>query len=344
MAAVAAATVGELARVWLAATLVGVALAVTVGLTYRLRADHRRLLRRAPVLGELACGLGVVVADGWAYRSGHVFGPSQTLGVIWPLSGVLAAGVAFGSAGGAVTGLAFGPARLGDALANGVSHFDGHRVLSIVSTALVYALSGAVVGYITRLLHHAREEVALARARDELARTLHDGVLQTLAVIERRTSEPAVARIARDQERELRDFLFSADARPGPSKDLAVALRDAASRFEATFDARVDLVVPEDLPALTSEAVSAVAGAVGEILVNAGKHGRASRVTVYLEPDEDGGLFCSVRDDGAGFDPARTAEGVGLGGSVRARLTEVGGRVTVNSAPAQGTEVCLWIP
>ena len=55
-------------------------------------------------------------------------------------------------------------------------------------------------------------------------------------------------------------------------------------------------------------------------------------------------MFCSVKDDGSGFDPATTAEGVGLSRSIRGRMAEVGGRVEVRSAPGQGTEVLLWLP
>ena len=98
--------------------------------------------------------------------------------------------------------------------------------------------------------------MAVAKAREEVARTLHDGVLQALAVIERRTADAQIAKIARDQERELRDFLFSANYKAGPSKDLGFALRAAVGRFEAAIDARVDLLLPDDLPALGPPAVA----------------------------------------------------------------------------------------
>lgn len=343
MTVVVAVTSGDLARPWLAFALAGVTLAVTAALTVWLRPSPRSLLGSGPVAAELACGLAVVVADGWAYKSGHVFGPSQTLGVVWPLSGVLMAGIALGPLAGMVAGAAFGPARLFDAFANGVHHFDGHRVLSMASTALVYALAGAIVGYITRLLRQAREEVAAAQAREDVARTLHDGVLQTLAAIERRTAEPEIGRLARDQERELRDYLFSARNGRRRAGDLAVALHRAASRFESTFQGRAELLVPDDIPRLADPQIQALAGAVGEALSNAGKHGRAGRVTIYVEPAASGGVFCSVKDDGVGFDPTVTVEGVGLSGSVRARVLEAGGRAEVHSAPGEGTEICLWM-
>jgi signal transduction histidine kinase len=104
------------------------------------------------------------------------------------------------------------------------------------------------------------------------------------------------------------------------------------------------VVVADDVPALPPEQVSAVAGAVREALTNAGKHGAATRVTVYAEPSDDGGLFCSVKDDGGGYDTAAVPDGIGLGRSVRGRMAEVGGRVEVVSAPGFGTEVRLWLP
>jgi signal transduction histidine kinase len=78
-------------------------------------------------------------------------------------------------------------------------------------------------------------------------------------------------------------------------------------------------------------------------LTNAGKHGDARRVVVFAD-DENGGVFCSVKDDGVGFDPATVAEGIGLSRSVRGRVEETGGRVEVVSAVGQGTEVRLWLP
>jgi signal transduction histidine kinase len=104
------------------------------------------------------------------------------------------------------------------------------------------------------------------------------------------------------------------------------------------------VVVADDVPALSADGISAVAGAVGEALTNAGKHGGAGRVTVYAEPADDGGLFCSVKDDGGGYDTGAVPDGIGLSRSVRGRMAELGGRAEVDSAPGFGTEVRLWLP
>jgi signal transduction histidine kinase len=103
-------------------------------------------------------------------------------------------------------------------------------------------------------------------------------------------------------------------------------------------------VLDDDLPSLDEEEVRALAGAVGEALTNAGKHGSARRITVYAEPAPRGGVFCSVKDDGSGFDTTAVREGVGLARSIRGRMADMHGSVEIDSAPGRGTEVRLWLP
>jgi signal transduction histidine kinase len=346
MAAVLAVSRKDVDQPWAAVSLVILALAVTVFDTALLRTDHCRLLRRGPVLAELSVAAALVLADGWVYGPDHAFSTSQSLGSVWPLAGILAAGVALGPLPAAGAGLALGLARTGAVLLNGASIDTGGKVLSLTNTVVFYALGGSAAGYLTRLLRRAEREISAARAREEVARTLHDGVLQTLAVVERRASDPNLARLARQQERELREFLFGVTpaGRSFGGGDLGAALRECAARFEQSFGGRVDVIVAEDVPRLPGELVDALAGAAGEALMNAGKHGGASKVTIYVEPSDDDGVFCSVKDDGSGFDPATTRERVGLSRSIRGRIADVGGRVEIHSQVGDGTEVCLWLP
>jgi signal transduction histidine kinase len=353
MAAVLAVSRHDIRRPWLAVALVGAALAVTVADTALLRRNHAALLQPRPVLAELAVGAALVLCDGWAYGAGHAFSTSQSLGSVWPLAGILAAGISFGPLPAALAGIAIGMARTGAVLANGASIDTGGRVLSLTNTIVFYALGGSAAGYLTQLLRRAEREISAARAREEVARTLHDGVLQTLAVVERRATDPSLARLARQQERDLREFLFGA-APPGTALgggDLGAGLRAAAARYEEVFGGRVDVIVAADVPTLARPVCDALVGAVGEALTNAGKHGGASKATVYVEPAGEGegegdgaAIFCSIKDDGRGFDPATTPERVGLSRSIRGRVEEVGGTVEVRSQPGDGTEVCLWLP
>lgn len=345
---------GDLAHPVPAIGLVTIALLITIGQTLLLRREPARLTRPRAVVGEVAVGVALLGADGWVYAPPHVFTAEQSLGVAWPLAGVLAAGVVFGPAGGAAGGVAMGMARAVSSIANlpdsgpGATLMLGRltpqEVLSLLSTTVLYALAGGIGGYVARLLRRAEREVSVARAREEVARTLHDGVLQTLAVVERRTEDPVLAQLARDQERDLREWLFGV---PGTGVvgrgDLGDELRGAAARFETTYGGRATVLVPDDLPRLSGRTIAALGGAVGEALTNAGKHGGAGRVTVYVEPTDDG-VFCSVKDDGAGFDTDDAVERVGLTRSIRGRVEEVGGEVEIDSAPGRGTEVRLTLP
>ena len=341
----------QLDRPVVAIALVGVALAVTIADTVLLRTDVTSLCRPGPVLLELAVAAALVVGDGFVYGPDHAFSTSQSLGSVWPLAGILGAGVALGPVGAALSGITIGLCRVAAVAVNGAPIDSGGKVLSLTNTIVFYALGGAAAGYLARLLRRAEGEISAARAREEVARTLHDGVLQTLAIVERRATDPALARMAREQERDLREYLFGIARAGAPlaagdagHTDVGPPLRAAAARCEDHFGSRVQVVVADDLPDLPPAHVSALAGAAGEAMVNAGKHGAASKVLVYVEPSEDGGVFCSVKDDGAGFDTATTPEGVGLSRSIRGRMAEVGGRVEVRSAPGQGTEVLLWLP
>jgi signal transduction histidine kinase len=349
---------GNLVRPVAAFALVGAALAVTIWHTTLLRRAAPRLLT-GPVVGvEVGVAVALQLADGAVYRAGHVFSTEQPLGVAWPIAAVLSAGVAFGPVVGAATGAAMGLARAASSVLAVVPDPDpwlgpltAEQVLSLVTTTVMYALAGGIVGYVTRLavdaearVVRAERAVAELRAREDVARRLHDGVLQTLAVVERRSDDEQLARLARDQERDLRRYLFGA---PDPvvvgAGALGDALRAAADRYERTFPGRTEVVVPDDVPVLAPEVLEAVVGAVGEALTNAGKHAEANRVVLYAEPT-DGGVFVSVRDDGVGFDPATVTARVGLARSIRARIEEVGGTVEVTSAPGAGTEVSLEVP
>jgi signal transduction histidine kinase len=106
-------------------------------------------------------------------------------------------------------------------------------------------------------------------------------------------------------------------------------------------DAQVEGRQP-GLPGPSSEAAAALVGAVDEALVNVGKHAGVTRVTVRVRP-EPRGLAVTVVDQGCGFD-AGARPGLGLEGSVRARIREVGGWAFVESVPGSGTRVELWVP
>lgn len=340
---------GALSRPALAWLLVAAALAWTITATVLLRLDQRALVGLPAIGCELAIGVALGLGGGLVYaqtRDPNVaFSSIRTLGFAWPIAGVVTTGVVLGAGAGTGAGLVVAAPRIFSPVVNGITFGDyrNGKWFSMISTVLLYALAGGVAGYIAELVRHARDQVAAARAREQVARTLHDGVLQTLAVIERRTDDLELARLAREQERDLRDFLLSGS---DPTEhDLGIRLRAAARRFEQMFEGRATVVLAPDLPRLDAARVDALAAAVGEALVNAGKHGAPRQVTVFAEPTDDGtAVLCSVHDDGCGFDPAVVGERIGLSRSIRGRMLDVGGRADIESRPGTGTEVRLWLP
>ena len=319
------------------AALLVVALAWTTVATEASIRRRRLLFHPAAVVVELAIGAALLLADGLVYdRADH----SQSLGSIWPLAGVLMAGVAGGPVGGAVAGSVLGLSRwLGDVISPNVPSASS---LSLFSSGVLFTIAGAAAGAVMNRVRTAETVVAQARARDEVARTLHDGVLQTLAAVQRRSSDRELAALAREQELELRSFL-AGDRTPTETLDLGAALRHAAGRAERHHGLRVDvLIVDEDHPVVDPQVVEALSGAVGEALTNAAKHGAASRATVFIDVDDT--AFVSVKDDGSGFDPEVAQPGLGTTGSIHGRLASVGGSAEIDARPGSGVEVRLSAP
>ena len=220
---------------------------------------------------------------------------------------------------------------------------DRDQLASLAATIVFYAVFGGVAGWVGRLLRQAEREVAVARAREEFARTMHDTVLQTLALTARRTadSDPVLARLARDTDRQVRLFLYGPVSVDRDRRELTGSLRQAAVAAARPYDLEVTVSSVGDRLRMRADAVVAVTAAVSEAITNAGKHANASRVTVFADED-DGEVLVTVRDDGDGFDPVAAETGRGLSDSIIARMSDAGGRADVVSAPGRGTEVRLW--
>lgn len=203
-----------------------------------------------------------------------------------------------------------------------------------------------------RLVRELGEE-RTARAREaeraDIAAHLHDSVLQTLALVRRYAAdEELVARMARAQERELREWLY--DDRPAEGTSVAAELRHVVGQVEDTRIERTDgggiavavesVVVGDCVP---DAQTTALLQAVRESLVNAIAHG-APPVSVYLEVGELR-VDAFVRDRGAGFDVDAVApDRFGLRESIIGRVRRRGGTAEVVSRPDWGTEVRMSVP
>ena len=200
-----------------------------------------------------------------------------------------------------------------------------------------------------RALNEERAARIRTDEREEIASHLHDSVLQTLALIQKQADRPdTVARLARSQERELRQWLFSDRARPNES--LAAAISAVAAEVEDTYGPEVETVTVGDVtvdelrdPA-RARAWGALVAAAREALVNAAKHSGADKIDVYCEvADNEVEVF--VRDRGVGFDvDAVDPDRQGITRSIRSRMERAGGTAHVTSTPGRGTNVGLTLP
>ncbi|GAA4361900.1 ATP-binding protein [Paeniglutamicibacter cryotolerans] len=175
-----------------------------------------------------------------------------------------------------------------------------------------------------------------ADERAEIAAHLHDSVLQTLALIQRRAGDPArVMLLARAQERELRQWLYR--EAPAAEGDIAEAIRGEAALVEESHGAHIDVVTVGQLSGLAGH--DALLQAAREAMVNAAKHAGGS-VSVYVEARGDG-VEVFVRDHGPGFDVGAVAQDrLGVRESIIGRMDRNGGSASIGSSE-DGTEVRL---
>lgn len=336
-----------------AVALTVAALVWTGAASVLVRTGASMLLDRWAIAIELAIAGALLFGDWWVYGSDNIH--SQSLGSAWPLAVILTVGVAYNGRAGAATGLGLGLLHLAGQAVFDQNMFDldstvrGDDRVGAIGSVVFYVIAGAMAGFVTVKLRESERGLANARAREDVSRTLHDGVLQTLAIVQRRATDDDLVALAREQEQELREFLFG--TAPDPKRlfrpattDLAAALRGTAADIERRHRLRSQVVFTQDLSPVSDEVAAALAGAVGEALTNAAKHGQAQSATIFVEPGEAGGVFCSVKDDGSGFDPATVVEGIGTSRSIRGRITDAGGTVEIDGRPGRGTEVRMWMP
>ena len=220
--------------------------------------------------------------------------------------------------------------------------------------------SRALTEQLTQQVLGAQEE-----ERRRIARELHDETLQSLATlviyadaasaIDPALQSPALrealARLREVAERTLSGVRgIIADLRPSLLDDLglAAAVRwQAQNRLEPS-GIRVDVQTTNEGRRLNPAIEIALYRVIQEAVTNVLKHAHASYVEIDLDLSQSDCARVRVEDDGVGFDPAqrmveRHDGGVGLWG-MQERINLIGGRLTVDSSPGEGTEIRVDVP
>ncbi|OIJ98119.1 sensor histidine kinase [Streptomyces sp. MUSC 14] len=265
------------------------------------------------------------------------------------------------------------------ALANLVER--GHPARDTVHSLILLWVASLGIGYVVevaraseRTLARALEIEAATRERERLARDIHDGVLQVLAMVKRRGTalggEAAeLGRLAGEQEVALRTLVsgglvpvsrVSEDAAEGAvvrmvevpdeeGEEGAGGGVDLRALLAPYACGRVSLAEPGAPVPLPPPAARELAAAVGAALDNVRRHvGEDARAWILVE-DEPDEIVVTVRDDGPGIPEGRLAQAesegrLGVAQSIRGRLRDLGGSAELLSVPGQGTEVELKVP
>lgn len=311
-------------------------------------------------LRNLVVGLVLLVVGGVLFAQQH--GVDLRLGILLPLLTVaggaviawsqldeaergkwLVRGGADRRAGLVRLGIGIGLATVGVVVL--ATQGQGLAGLWDVGIAAVAVLAGAsliAAPWGVRLWGDLRAEQAQRireTERADLAAHLHDSVLQTLALIQRKAGDPAeVVRLARAQERELRGWLYAGPR--GSQASLVSAVTEVAHEVEDLHGIPIELVVTGDRP--LDSGGSALVRALREALLNAVRHG-APPVSAYVEVGTES-VEAFVRDHGSGFDlDAVPQDRFGVRESILGRMSRHGGSAALRRLE-QGTEVSLSLP
>jgi signal transduction histidine kinase len=288
-----------------------------------------------------------VLVSHWLDDPDRIAAGAQTLPVVWAASPVLAFALRGGWLAGVGAALVVGAADVAQ---------RGAVTVNTANNIVLLLLAGAVVGWTVQLAREGEQALAEARAveaatreRARLARDIHDGVLQVLALVGRRGQQAGgeaaeIGRLAAEQEQALRALVAD-----GPAADDATGEVDLRGLLSAYSSSRVHVATPASPVLLAAERARDLAAAVGAALANVEAHaGPTAQAWVLLE-DEGPEIVVSVRDDGAGFDLARLGEAraegrLGVASSIAGRVRDLGGTMALESAPGSGTELELRVP
>ncbi|MGH8961565.1 MAG: sensor histidine kinase [Jatrophihabitantaceae bacterium] len=212
-------------------------------------------------------------------------------------------------------------------------------------------------------LASAERYAGMLAERERLAREIHDTVAQSLAsiVLLLGSARDQVGEQSGQARRQLETAVAAARGALDDTRNLVRALTPEALAGQPLTEALRRLVQdarpvgidlefevdgePYDLPTRTAVALLRTAqGALGNVIAHS--MAQHARITLTFQPDRVG---LDVADDGRGFDPAapvgESTAGTGIGlASMRTRLAEVAGTLTVETAPGGGTAIGASIP
>lgn len=307
----------------------------------------RPTARAWPLLAaDFAVTAACLLASRWIVGPQMLSHGMATIPITWMACPVLAVAVARGRRWGAAAALAMGACDIA---------VRGMLNQATLTGTVIMLLAGVAVGHVSRLavdvqqrLQRAAELEAVTRERERLARGIHDSVLQVLALVRRRGDElggeaAELGRLAGEQEVALRALVS-----PGPPGLATSGLADLRMVLGPLASATVAISAPATGVWLPARVARELGAAVGAALENVRTHGGGTAKAWVLVEDEPEVVTVTVRDDGPGIPPGRLEQAakegrLGVAQSIRGRVRDLGGTVSITSLPGEGTEIELRV-
>jgi hypothetical protein len=178
-------------------------------------------------------------------------------------------------------------------------------------------------------------------------RALHDHVLSTLGLLALGSADAALRHLCTAEAAHLRDGTIAGRAPQSPyptalvPEKLALIKHRWAARF---LDVQIFGDATSVFERLTQPSAAALLAAVDQCLANVRQHAEVQVCSLLLTATSTA-AFCVVLDEGKGFDIDTVgSDRLGLSESVRGRLGEFGGTLTMSSTAGVGTSVVLEMP
>ncbi|MFS3129723.1 MacS family sensor histidine kinase [Nocardioides sp. Bht2] len=229
------------------------------------------------------------------------------------------------------------------------------------ANVFLLVIGGTVVGYLAGSLQQmaasravAERAAASAAERARLARAVHDGVLQVLALVQRRGRElggeaAELGELAGAQEAALRSLIRQQDVTSAPGDDAVQDLVVLVEQLTRRGSPRISVAGPGHQVLVPEPTARELIAVVEECLANVVRHvGPHAPVWIFVEELGDQ-IALSVRDDGPGIEPGRLANAaeqgrLGVLESIQGRIRDLGGTANLTTAPGQGVEWEFQVP
>ncbi|MBI4787695.1 MAG: GAF domain-containing protein [Chloroflexi bacterium] len=222
----------------------------------------------------------------------------------------------------------------------------------------------AVIAIKHGLMTSQLQSLSITEERGRIAREMHDGLAQVLgylnlqvqtldALLQQGKTDKLRTKLSEMREAvqvahaDVRENILSLRTTLANEKGLIPAMAEYLEEFgiQSKTDVQFVNLLAGDAD-LSSVAEVELVCILQEALSNVRKHAGAEHIVVRLSKERLAGdehIRLAIKDDGVGFQAGASKRSFGLQ-TMRERAASVSGKLVINSAPGQGTQIECWLP